>query len=200
MIRFTVLMMTLAVLGGCAGADYDPFVAALDRQMARRSYQVRSFEGVHEIALMRAVVRVLQDHHFRLQKVDHAFGAVTAYQSTGYDRPSDLGGRLYITVLLKREDAGTVRVRASMRTGIDNPDEPLLYQQFFAALDRALRGQANVLIDVLEGDPELGAASAAALARAGQEGAYWRRAPSASRLQSASVRPASRSTSRKASP
>ena len=130
------LFFLLCLLGGCATTDYDPNVMALERQLERRTLQSRWFENVDETELMRSIVSTLQDHHFRILRVDHAFGLVSAWQSTRKKGGSPLGGRSDITVVIERRNEREVRVRASMRTGVENPEDPLLYQQFFAALQR----------------------------------------------------------------
>ena len=142
--KHLTIMLVICLLAACASTEYDPYVAALDRQMERRAYQTRSFEDIAETDLMRAIVSTLQDHHFRLLKVDREFGAISAYQAATADSALGISGHFDITVLLNRENAHSVRVRASMRTGVDNPDDARLYQQFFTALEQKLSLQSQM--------------------------------------------------------
>ena len=144
MIVRTLCVAVLLLLGGCSSTDYDPYVSASGNQLETRSYQTRDFEDIEYRQLVQAVVSTLQDYHFRILEVDVELGTLTAYQVTGYDRRSHLGGRTELTVFIKSHGDGRYAVRMNMSTGLKVENEPELYQQFFAALRKNLHYQRNV--------------------------------------------------------
>lgn len=131
--------LALFQLGGCATADHDPFVAAVDGQLKSRSMQTREVAASSRRALVDAVIGTLQDHHFRIVEVDPVLGTITAYQLHGPKGGWRFGERTNLTVIVRdQEDARRFRVRASMSVGLDAEDSPELYRQFFLALEQTL--------------------------------------------------------------
>lgn len=132
----------LLALAGCT-ASYDPYVAAIDNQLASRSYQTRDMQSTEYTRLVTAVISTLQDHHFRIVDLDPGLGTITAYQMTRLQPFGRGGGRTDLTVLIREKDESNYRVRMNMSTGPKPDDEPELYQQFFAALHRKLHDQQS---------------------------------------------------------
>ena len=133
---FSLCIFLLCV--GCSTTDYDPYVAATDNQLKTRSYQTRDFGDVEYGQLLHAVISTLQDHHFRIRELDSELGTLTAYQHSGYNRSTGLGGHTDLTVFIKPRGEQRYAVRMNMATGLAVVNEPELYQQFFAALRKKL--------------------------------------------------------------
>lgn len=129
--------------GGCSTTDYDPYVAATDNQLKTRSYQTRDFEDVEYEHLLHAVISTLQDHHFRIRELDSELGTLTAYQHSGFNRDTGLGGHADLTVFIKPRGKQGYAVRMNMATGLAVVSEAELYQQFFAAVQKKLHHTKN---------------------------------------------------------
>jgi hypothetical protein len=136
-------LMIVLSLTGCATADYDPFVAAVDSQLATRGHQTRLIESNDYVSLMTAVISTLQDYHFRIADIDPDLGTITAYQANEFRRSDPLSGRTALTVMVRQRRETTFSVRMNMTTGLGVEHEPTLYQQFFSALHRKLYHQGG---------------------------------------------------------
>jgi hypothetical protein len=142
--RLPNALIIILSLTGCATADYDPFVAAVDSQLATRSQQTREIESNGYMPLVTAVISTLQDYHFRIVDVDADLGTITAYQMNEF-RPADpLSGRTALTVMVRERAETTFSVRMNMTIGSKTENESELYQQFFSALHRKLHYQAGI--------------------------------------------------------
>jgi hypothetical protein len=113
-------------------------VAATENQLKTRSYQTRYFEDVERRQLLHSVISTLQDHHFRFRELDTEMGTLTAYQHSRYNPDTGLGGHTELTVFIKPHGKQRYSVRMNMATGLEMANEPELYQQFFAALQKKL--------------------------------------------------------------
>lgn len=142
--RLYMALMTAALLAGCATADYDPHVAAVENQLQARSIQTRELEAASYNDVMTAVISTLQDYHFRIGDLDPDLGTVTAYQVTDSRSGKPLTGHAAVTVLIRQRGEKTFSVRMNMAIGVKVEDTPELYQQFFAALQRKLHYRASV--------------------------------------------------------
>ena len=135
-----------ALLGLCACAvstDYDPYVAAVENQLERRSYQTREIEDSDYQPLVVAVIGTLQDYHFRIVDIDPDLGIITSYQMTGYEKKARYVRRTDLTVLIRERGPRRYSVRVNMSTGLEQNEGAELYQQFFAALERKLHFNAR---------------------------------------------------------
>ena len=139
----TISVAVLILLAGCSTTDYDPYVAATENQLATRSFQTRYFENAEYKQLLQSVVSTLQDYHFRIHELDTQLGVLTAYQHTEFDSRTGLGGRTEVCIFIKPRGEQGYLVRVNMVTGTEVENEPELYQQFFAALQRKLHYRSN---------------------------------------------------------
>lgn len=139
-----LILVFAALLTGCASADYDPHVAAVENQLKARSIQTRDIDAADYQSVMTAVISTLQDYHFRIKDIDPDLGTITAYQMTNARAGGRLAGNTSLTVLIRQRDEKLFSVRMNMTTGLKVEDTPELYQQFFAALQRKLHYRASV--------------------------------------------------------
>ena len=137
-------LVLVALLTGCATADYDPHVAAVENQLQARSIQTREIEAASYQELMTAIISTLQDYHFRINDIDPDLGTITAYQVTSARSGNRLAGHTALTVLVRERSENTYSVRMNMSIGLEIQDTPELYQQFFTVLKRKLHYRAAV--------------------------------------------------------
>jgi hypothetical protein len=139
-----LLVVPLFSLCACAvSTDYDPYVAAVENQLERRSYQTREIEDAGYQQLVIALIGTLQDYHFRIVDIDPELGIITAYQLTSYEKKPRYVRRTDLTVTIRERGPGRLSVRMNMSTGLEADEGAELYRQFFAALDRKLHYQAE---------------------------------------------------------
>ena len=127
----TIALLCLAVMpaAGCAAA---PQQAIFDTQSAvqQRSYQSRAFATTDRRQTLRTLMATLQDLGFVIDKADATLGSVSATKLDDYEL------RVSVTVRPRGETLTLVRMNAVWRNGpITNP---VMYQDFFAALEKAM--------------------------------------------------------------
>ena len=143
-----IVVVVAVMLGACAvSTDYDPYVAAVDNQLERRSYQTREIAEADYQRLVTAVIGTLQDYHFRIVDVDPDLGIVTAYQLTSHQQQRRHVRRTDLTVVIRERGERRFNVRMNMTTGLESEDSAALYSQFFAALDRKLHYQTSAAME-----------------------------------------------------
>ena len=127
----TIALLCLAVMpaAGCAAS---PQQAIFDTQSAvqQRSYQSRAFATTDRRQTLRTLMATLQDLGFVIDKADATLGSVSATKLDDYEL------RVSVTVRPRGETLTLVRMNAVWRNGpITNP---VMYQDFFAALEKAM--------------------------------------------------------------
>ena len=128
-----ILIFLLLVVGvptlGCAST---PRQAIFESQSSvkQRSYQSRAFETTDTHQVLRTIIATMQDLGFVIDKADATLGSVSATKLDNYWL------RVTATVRPRGETRTLVRVNAAGRSGpITNP---MMYQDFFAALEKAM--------------------------------------------------------------
>lgn len=136
-------------------------------QVKVRNAQSRVFDTTDRIAMIEAIVATLQDVGFQLEVVDETLGVVSAKRFLDLERPGDAGLPSYLmydeealvvlnrsyrtwgpfqrrsdlvrlTVTVRPRNAEQLIVRAAAQYYLRPVEEPEAYQQFFAALEKAL--------------------------------------------------------------
>jgi hypothetical protein len=79
---------------------------------------------------MRTIIATLQDLSFVVENANAALGSVSATKLDGY--------ALRMTVTLRPRGEMQTLVRASAQYNLTSVEDPLPYQQFFEALERAM--------------------------------------------------------------
>lgn len=132
-----LLLALLAValpVAACRIDSQDEVLATSRSQLQLRSVETRAFDTTDRAAILRAVIATLQDLGFIVDRADETIGTVTATKLSGY--------ALRMTVTL-RPVGKRILVRASGQYNLEAVTDPQPYQQFFAALSKAMFLQAN---------------------------------------------------------
>ncbi len=130
------LLSGLAALGvvlmraGCQTDSRQQILATTKSQVELRSFQTRAFDTTDKEKTLRTVMATLQDLSFVLDKADAVLGTVSGTKFDGY--------QLRITVTVRPRGETQMLVRANAQYNITAVEDPEPYQQFFAALGRAM--------------------------------------------------------------
>lgn len=130
-----LLLAGLLSLHGCATpqASQD-LLAPTEAQMKIRSLQTRTFDLTDRNAAIRGVIASLQDLGFIIERAYEDLGLVTAArfaEPNYYDVVT-------VTVTVRQETADRMSFRANAIYNNKPIEDPKVYQNFFAALQRAL--------------------------------------------------------------
>ncbi len=130
-----ILIAGALFVQGCA-APQPPqdLLAPTEAQMKIRSVQTRTFDVKDRQLAMRGVIAVLQDLGFIIERANEALGLVTAArfaEPNYYDVVS-------VTVTVRPEAEGRMMIRANAIYNNKPIEDPKVYQNFFATLERSL--------------------------------------------------------------
>lgn len=126
---FLTLMISLAG-GGCASSQKQ-ILAADQSQVALRSIQSRAFDTSDKKLMMRSVINTLQDLDFLIQDSSLDLGTVTGQKYSGMNV-------VKISVTIKERNEKQLLVRANAQYNIKAVEDPKIYQDFFAALEKSV--------------------------------------------------------------
>lgn len=132
MVKAVSLLVSAVLLSAClTQTDSRSQVLATDQsQVALRSIQTRAFDTDSKHTTLRSVISTLQDLGFVIEEADDVLGSVSATKLDGYD--------LRITVTVRPRNTSQMLVRANAQYNDMAVEDPLAYQQFFAALERSM--------------------------------------------------------------
>lgn len=108
-----------------------------EEQAALRAMQTRVFDTTDEQATLRTALATLQDLGFVIDTGNVPLGIVSATKLEG-----DFA-RIMVTV--KRQGEKQTAVRASLQVGVSTVTDPATYQEFFAALSKAMFLEAHAI-------------------------------------------------------
>jgi hypothetical protein len=125
-----------AALSSCVSAPQPPvdLLAPTDAQMKLRSLQTRTFDVADRNLALRGVIAALQDLDFIIERANEPLGLVTAArfaEPNYYDVVS-------VTVTVRPQGAGSMQIRANAIYNNKPIEDPKVYQNFFATLERSL--------------------------------------------------------------
>ena len=130
-----VITMGSIILDGCAAPEpRQELFAPTDAQMKIRSAQTRTFEVKDHTAAMRGVLAALQDLGFIIERANEPLGLVTAARFAEPNYYDVLG----VTVTVRPQQDGKTMVRANAIYNSKPIEDPKVYQNFFAAVERSL--------------------------------------------------------------
>lgn len=133
--RGAAVVLACLALGACQ-TDSKQQVLATDRsQVELRSVQTRAFDTTDKSLTIRNVIATLQDLGFVIDKADETLGTISATKLSGYAM------RMTVTVRPRGTTQSMVRASAQFELTAVSDAEP--YQQFFAALEKAMFLTAN---------------------------------------------------------
>ena len=132
MLKTLILAASVLLLSAClVQTDSRSQVLATDQsQVALRSIQTRAFDTDNKNITLRSVIATLQDLGFVIEEADDVLGSVSATKLDGY--------ALRITVTVRPRGQTQMLVRANAQYNTTAVEDPLPYQQFFAALERSM--------------------------------------------------------------
>ncbi len=128
--RFMGLFLFILFVSGCA-ASHEQVLGTDQSQVALRSIQSRVFDTVDQKRMMRSVIGTLQDLDFLIQDASMDLGTVTGQKFVGLNV-------VKITVTVKARNEKQTVVRANAQYGLKAVEVPETYQDFFAALEKAV--------------------------------------------------------------
>jgi hypothetical protein len=109
-------------------------LAPTEAQTKLRSVQSRTFELSDRLVALRGVMAVLQDLGFVIERANEDLGLVTAAK---FAEPNYLDV-VAITVTVRPQEGGRFLVRVNAIFNNKPVEDPEVYQNFFAALERSL--------------------------------------------------------------
>lgn len=134
--RFAIAVIATAMLAaGCRSNSMDEVLATDATQVQLRAMQSRSFETGDQGLTVRNVISTMQDLGFVVDKVDDALGTVSGTKMQDYV--------MRMTVTIRPTGKKLMQVRASAQYNLTAVSDPQPYQQFFAALEKAMFLRAN---------------------------------------------------------
>ncbi|HBH80720.1 MAG TPA: hypothetical protein DDY39_12915 [Nitrospira sp.] len=134
-VRGILAVVGLVLIEGCAAPQPSPdLLAPTEAQMKIRSLQTRSFDLKDRQLAMRGVIAALQDLGFIIERANESLGLVTAAR---FAEPNfyDVVG---VTVTVRSETENRMMIRANAIYNNKPIEDPKVYQNFFATLERAL--------------------------------------------------------------
>lgn len=132
------LMMAFILLSAqtCQTDSRQQALAVTKSQVELRSFQTRVFDTIDKQKTLRTVMATMQDLSFVLDKADALLGTVsgTKFGKDEYDRPY----QVRMTVSVRPRGETQLLVRASAQYKLQAIEDPKPYQDFFAALQKAM--------------------------------------------------------------
>lgn len=124
------LLISLALLSGCATTNQRVLDVGDETQLQKRSYQSRVFDTTDKERVLRATISTLQDLGFVIDRADAMLGSVSG---TKLD-----GDQVKITVSVRPKGTDRMLVRANAQFNVTPINDPKQYQNFFASLEKSL--------------------------------------------------------------
>ena len=135
-IESIIVVVSMAMLQGCITPPNpaQDLLAPTEAQMKIRSIQTRSFDVKDRQTAMRGVIAALQDLGFIIERANEPLGLITAAR---FAEPNfyDMVG---LSVTIRSEADGRTTVRANAIFNNKPIEDPRIYQNFFATLERSL--------------------------------------------------------------
>jgi hypothetical protein len=120
----------LIILAGCQTDSKQQILLTDKSQVALRSVQTRAFDTTDQNLTLRTVIATLQDLGFVVTKADHQLGSISATKLDGYS--------MRMTITVRQRSKNQMAVRASAQYNLVGVSDAKPYQQFFAALEKAM--------------------------------------------------------------
>jgi uncharacterized protein YceK len=130
-IVFTI--SALAFLSGCANSKSQIVNSEGESQVKVRAYQTKSY-AIDKKTAVRAVISVMQDLGFVIDRADNLTGTVSGTKLDGY--------KISMSITIRQKGKEST-VRANAQAGIEAITEPKTYQDFFTSLDKGIFLEKN---------------------------------------------------------
>lgn len=135
LIRISVYLLLLCLAAACQTDSKQQVLLTDKTQVELRAIQTRAFDTNDRNLTMRTVIATLQDLGFVIDKADEQLGTVSGTKLSGY--------AMRMTVTIRPRGQKQTAVRASGQYNLDAVSDAEPYQQFFAALSKAMFLTAN---------------------------------------------------------
>ena len=133
--RASLLLAQALLLAACNAPQPGPdILSPTEEQTKLRSFQSRTLAVADRQVAMRAVMAVLQDLGFIIERANEPLGLVTAAR---FAEPN-FNDLVAVTVTVRAVGEGQMLVRANAIHNNRPVVDPETYQRFFAALERSL--------------------------------------------------------------
>ena len=126
--RLIACVAIFLALTGCASQNLA--ITEGGSQVQMRQMQTREYETLNKRDTLRSVLSTLQDLGFVIDKANYDLATITATKLQDY--------QIRMTVTVRERDAERLAVRVNARFNERQIDDPLAYQDFFVALDKAM--------------------------------------------------------------
>ncbi len=126
--KVMILMVIAYLLCSCANTSKHAFEMK-SSQVEVRSYQTRAYDTTDKELLLRSVIATLQDLDFIIDKADVEFGVVSATRLNRYS--------IRMTITIRKRGERQLLVRANAHYNLRTIEDPMPYQDFFAALNKS---------------------------------------------------------------
>lgn len=130
-----LVALSAVFLAGCQTDSKQQILAVDKSQVELRAIQTRAFDTQDWNRTVRTVIATLQDLGFVVDKADEQLGTVTGTKLSGY--------AMRMTVTIRPRGTTQMAVRASAQYNLNAVSNAEPYQQFFAALEKAMFLTAN---------------------------------------------------------
>lgn len=135
MTRARITMLLVLALAACSAPPPRPdLLSPTEEQTKLRSFQTRTFDVVERQVAMRAVLGVLQDLGFIVERANEPLGLITAAR---FAEPN-FSDVVAVTVTVRPVEGGQTMIRANAIHNNRPVTDPEPYQRFFAALEKSL--------------------------------------------------------------
>jgi len=134
-VRGTFIVIAASVMfAACAPEPPVDLFAPTAAQTKLRGFQTRIFDVKDRQLALRGVIAVLQDLGFIIERANEPLGLVTAAR---FAEPNyyDMVG---VTVTVRPQEDGRMMIRANAIHNNKPIEDPKVYQNFFASLERSL--------------------------------------------------------------
>ncbi len=128
--KLSLTLVALIVFFTSCATTQQRLLDSESSQVQLRSIQTRAFDTTDKEKTLRTVMATLQDLGFVLDKADATLGTVSATKLKGY--------ALRMTVTVRPRGTTQLLVRANAQYNVQPVTDPEPYQQFFAALEKAM--------------------------------------------------------------
>jgi Na+/H+-dicarboxylate symporter len=135
--HFAPVVFASIALGACQMDSRNQALETSASAVQLRSFQSRAFDTVDRETTLRTVIATLQDLGFVVDSGDLVLGTVSATKLDGY--------ALRMTVSARPRNESQLVVRASAQYNTQAVEDPMPYQQFFAALEKSMFLQAHAV-------------------------------------------------------
>lgn len=125
-----VMLLATALTAACQTDSRQQILHTAATPVALRAVQTRAFDTTDTNLTVRTVIATLQDLGFVVDNADDQLGAVSATKLDGYT--------MRMTVTVRPRGETQTAVRASAQYELDAVSDAAPYQQFFAALEKAM--------------------------------------------------------------